>query len=59
MGTAHMTLDDIVAKATDPYERPARLYHALLALLPLLALIMLLYGPKATALTVPVTVAVS
>lgn len=54
-----MTLDDLVAKVTDPYERPARLYPALLALLPLLALVMLLYGPKATALTGAVTVAVS
>jgi hypothetical protein len=54
-----MTLDDIVAKVTDPYERPARLYPALLALLPLLALVMLLSGPKATALTGAVTVAVS
>ena len=54
-----MTLDDIVSKVTDPYERPARLYPALLALLPLLVLIMLLYGPKATALTGAVTVAVS
>lgn len=54
-----MTLDDLVAKVTDPYERPARLYPALLALLPLLALIMLLYGPKATVLTGVVTVAVS
>jgi hypothetical protein len=59
MGAAHMTLDDIVAKVTDPYERPARLYPALLALLPLLVLIMLLYGPKATGLTGAVTVAVS
>ena len=54
-----MTLDDIVSKVTDPYERPARLYPALLALLPLFALIMLLYGPKATALTGAMTVAVS
>lgn len=54
-----MTLDDIVSKVTDPYERPARLYPALLAILPLLVLIMLLYGPKATALTGAVTVAVS
>lgn len=59
MGAARMTLDDIVSKVTDPYERPARLYPALLALLPLLALIMLLYGPTATALTGAVTVAVS
>jgi hypothetical protein len=54
-----MTLDDVVAKVTDPYERPARLYPALLALLPLLALVMLLYGAKATALTGAVTIAVS
>lgn len=54
-----MTLDDVVAKVTDPYERPARLYPALLALLPLLALVMLLYGPKATAVTGAVSVAVS
>lgn len=54
-----MALDDLVAKVTDPYERPARLYPALLALLPLLALIMLMYGPKTTALTGAVTVAVS
>src|SRR4051794_30468536 len=59
MGATAMTLDDLVAKVTDPYERPARLYPALLALLPLLALIMLLYGPKTTALTGAVTVAVS
>ncbi len=55
----HMTLDDLVAKVTDAYERPARLYPALLALLPLLALIMLLYGPRATALTGAVTIVVS
>ena len=54
-----MTLDDLVAKVTDPYERSARLYPALLALLPLLTLVMLLYGPKATALTGAMTVAVS
>lgn len=54
-----MTLDDIVSKVTDRYERPARLYPALLALLPLLTLIMLLYGPKATALTGAVTVVIS
>ena len=54
-----MTVDDLVAKVTDPYERQARLYPALLALLPLLALVMLLYGGKATALMGAVTVAVS
>ena len=59
VGATAMTLDDLFAKVTDPYERPARLYPALLALLPLLTLLMLLYGPKATALTSAVTVAVS
>lgn len=54
-----MTLEDLVARVTDPYERPARLYPALLALLPLLVLVMLLYGSKTTALTGAVTVAVS
>lgn len=54
-----MTLDDLVAKVTDPYERTARLYPALLALLPLFVLLSLLYGSKATALTGAVTVAVS
>ena len=54
-----MTLDDIVAKVTDPYDRQARLYPALLALLPLFTLVTLLYGTKATALTGAVTVAVS
>ena len=54
-----MTLDDVVAKVTDPYERQARLYPALLALLPLLALVMLLFGPKATALSSGLAVAIS
>jgi hypothetical protein len=54
-----MTLDDLIAKVTDPYERAARLYPALLALLPLLVLIALLYAPKATALSAALTIAVS
>ncbi len=54
-----MTLDDIVAKVTDPYDRQARLYPALLCLLPLLALIALLYAPNVSALTSVVTLAVS
>jgi hypothetical protein len=54
-----MTLDDIVAKVTDPYDRQARLYPALLCLLPLLALVALLYAPNASALTGVVTIAVS
>jgi hypothetical protein len=54
-----MTLDDIVAKVTDPYDRQARLYPALLCLLPLLALIALLYAPNVSALTGVMTLAVS
>jgi hypothetical protein len=54
-----MTLDDIVAKVTDPYDRQARLYPALLCLLPLLALIAFLYAPNVSALTGVVTLAVS
>jgi hypothetical protein len=54
-----MALDDIVAKVTDPYDRQARLYPALLCLLPLLALIALLYAPNVSALTGVVTLAVS
>ena len=54
-----MTLDDIVAKVTDPYDRQARLYPALLCLLPLFALIAMLYAPNVSALTQVVTLAVS
>ena len=54
-----MTLDNIVAKVTDPYDRQARLYPALLCLLPLLALVALLYGPNVLALRGAVTLAVS
>ena len=54
-----MTLDDIVAKVTDPYDRQARLYPALLCLLPLLVSVALLYAPNASALTGAVTIAVS
>jgi len=52
-----MTTDDIVAKVTDPYDRQARLYPALLCLLPLLALVTLLYAPNASALTGAVAIA--
>jgi hypothetical protein len=54
-----MTLDDVVSKVTDPYDRQARLYPALLCLLPLLALIALLYAPYVSALTGVVTMAIS
>jgi hypothetical protein len=54
-----MTLDEIVAKVTDPYDRQARLYPALLCLLPLLALVAVLYAPNVSALTGAATIAVS
>jgi hypothetical protein len=46
-----MGLNDLVAKVTDPYERQARLYPALLALFPLIAMLELLYAPKISVLT--------
>ncbi len=39
---------DLVAKVTDPYERQARLWPALLALLPLFVTIGATYGPRAS-----------
>lgn len=52
-------VDDVVAKVTDPYDRKARLYPALLALLPLLVTVTLLYEAEASALKVGITIAVS
>src|SRR3989442_12022556 len=43
-----MEITDLVAKISDPYERKARLYPALLALLPLIV-IGAVYAPKASA----------
>ncbi len=54
-----MTLDDLVGKVADPYERQARLYPALLTSLPLLTTVMLLYAPKASALAGAVSIAAS
>jgi hypothetical protein len=54
-----LTLDDVVSKVTDPCDRQARLYPALLCLLPLLALIALLYAPYVSALTGGLTMAIS
>ena len=42
-----MSLDDIVSKITDPYERKARTYPALLVLLPAFTVAIAIYGPKA------------
>lgn len=46
-----MGLTAIVEKITDPYERKARLWPALLALFPLIAMFELLYGDKVSILT--------
>jgi hypothetical protein len=54
-----MSLDDIVSKITDPYERKARTYPALLVLLPVFTLVTAIYGPKATIVTAIATTAVS
>jgi hypothetical protein len=53
------TVDAVVAKVTDPYERKARLYPALLAMLPLLVMAALLYGTKTSAMEAAMTVAIS
>jgi hypothetical protein len=53
-----MILDYITTKVTDPYDRQARLYPALLCVLPIVALVAVLYAPdmsgfrKAAAITV-------
>lgn len=52
-------LDDLVAKVTDPYERKARLYPALLAILPLLVMNTLLYEAESSAFKAGITIAVS
>lgn len=54
-----MNLDDVVSKVTDPYDRQARLYPALLCLFPLLAFVALLYAPSTSALAGVVSVAIS
>jgi len=53
-----MGLTDILAKVTDPYERQARLYPALLAGLPVIVMATVLYGSN-SVITAASTVAVS
>ncbi|MDO9179545.1 MAG: hypothetical protein Q7U16_14685 [Agitococcus sp.] len=50
---------DILEKITDPYERKARLYPALITLLPIVALIFTVYGGKLSAYYQVVTIAIS
>jgi hypothetical protein len=46
-----MGLNELVEKVTDPYERQARLWPALLALLPLIVLLSLIYTAVASVIT--------
>jgi len=46
-----MGLTDHIAKIADPYDRNARLYPAILTLIPLVAMLGALYGTTATALS--------
>lgn len=48
-----------VASITDPYERQARLFPALLALLPLFITVGSIYGPRLSALTNLITVVIA
>src|SRR4051812_45725115 len=54
-----MTLSDILEKVTDPYERKARVYPALLTLFPVIAMVLLLYGGYETPLTAVLTTGAS
>jgi hypothetical protein len=54
-----MELSDLVGKVADPYERKARLYPALLAMFPLVIMVMMLYGPKMSALMNVIMIAAS
>jgi hypothetical protein len=54
-----MEFNGLIEKVTDPYERKARLYPALLALFPLIAMMAMLYGPKFTAIKNVITIAAS
>lgn len=48
-----------IASITDPYERQARLWPALLALLPLFMTVGTIYGPRVSALSNAVTLAIA
>jgi len=43
-------MNDLLSKITDPYERNARLYPALLAMSPIIILAVLLYGAKVSVI---------
>ena len=52
-------LDGVISKITNPYERKARQYPALLAFLPLLTMFTLLYSSKSSAATSAASIAVA
>jgi hypothetical protein len=52
-------LADLVAKVTDPYERQARLWPALLALLPLFVTVGAIYGPRASVFANAMTLVIA
>lgn len=54
-----MGLMDVLSRVTDPYQRQARLWPALLALLPLIAMVGLLYGPASSSVSNVVTLVLS
>lgn len=54
-----MGLNEIIAKVSDPYDRQARLWPALLAVFPLIATLSILYGPELSALSNTTMLAVS
>lgn len=54
-----MGLNEALARITDPYERQARLWPALLALLPIIAMVGLVYAAEAPVITNAVTLAAS
>lgn len=52
-------LADLVTKVADPYERQARLWPALLALLPLFVTVGATYGPRASVLANAMTMVIA
>lgn len=53
------TFTSAIASITDPYERQARLWPALLALVPLFVTVGTIYGPRVSALSNVLTLAIA
>jgi hypothetical protein len=54
-----MGLETLIANITDPYQRKARMYPALLALFPAIATVILFFSPSASSLANVISVAAS